>query len=202
MKKRKLLTAPQVARLCGADLKTIHNWVNAGRIDHFRTPGRHLRFRAEDVAAFMESFGYPVPPDLASPEKELVVLLDPNRDSRSRARRSLARNYEVKAFACPVEALLTVGRERPVALALDVDLPALDGFHLLERLKKTGVTDEMSVVVYGSKKVEASKRKSGRWNEAGGLAFVRKPDVSSLRKTIDELLTARSESPARTGANR
>ena len=48
--REKLLTASDLATLCEVDLKTIHNWVDRGRIAHFRTPGRHLRFRAADVA--------------------------------------------------------------------------------------------------------------------------------------------------------
>lgn len=49
----KLLTASDVADLCEVDLKTIHNWVERGCIPHFRTPGRHLRFQALDVARFL-----------------------------------------------------------------------------------------------------------------------------------------------------
>jgi hypothetical protein len=37
-----LFTAPEVARFCKVDLKTIHNWVDRQQIEHFRTPGRHL----------------------------------------------------------------------------------------------------------------------------------------------------------------
>lgn len=61
----KLLTASDLATLCEVDLKTIHNWVDRGRIVHFRTPGRHLRFRAADVAEFLRAWGYNVPRELA-----------------------------------------------------------------------------------------------------------------------------------------
>ena len=44
-----LFTASELARFCHVDLKTIHNWVEKGEIRHFRTPGRHLRFRRPDV---------------------------------------------------------------------------------------------------------------------------------------------------------
>src|SRR6202012_3177766 len=59
--REKLLTASDLAALCEVDLKTIHNWVDRGRIAHFRTPGRHLRFRAADVAEFLRAWGYTVP---------------------------------------------------------------------------------------------------------------------------------------------
>lgn len=55
------LTARAVAELCGVELKTVHNWVLDGRLAHFRTPGRHLRFQPEVVAAFLSECGYAKP---------------------------------------------------------------------------------------------------------------------------------------------
>jgi excisionase family DNA binding protein len=60
-KRNELLTASQVANLCQVAIKTIHNWTNDGKIKHFRTPGRHLRFRTGDVAEFMKNVGFPIP---------------------------------------------------------------------------------------------------------------------------------------------
>jgi excisionase family DNA binding protein len=62
----KLLTATDVSLLCQIDSKTVHNWCRAGRIKHFRTPGRHLRFRRADVVEFLQEWGYPVPSTLES----------------------------------------------------------------------------------------------------------------------------------------
>ena len=59
-----LFTATDVAKMCSVDLKTIHNWANKGRIQHFRTPGRHLRFKPSDVVEFLKAWGFPVPPGL------------------------------------------------------------------------------------------------------------------------------------------
>lgn len=54
-KTSKPLTTPAVARMIGVDLKTVHNWVVKGKIKHFRTPGRHLRFYFWDVMDFIEN---------------------------------------------------------------------------------------------------------------------------------------------------
>jgi hypothetical protein len=47
------------------DLKTIHNWVDAGHLTGRRTEGRHLRFARPVVTQFMRRFGYPIPPSLS-----------------------------------------------------------------------------------------------------------------------------------------
>lgn len=58
-----LLDAGEVARICQADLKTIHNWCDRGQIPatcFFRTPGRHLRFYKGPILAWLAGRGYPV----------------------------------------------------------------------------------------------------------------------------------------------
>jgi len=73
--REKLLTASDLATLCEVDLKTIHNWVDRGRIAHFRTPGRHLRFRAADVAEFLRAWGYSVPRELARASARTIMVV-------------------------------------------------------------------------------------------------------------------------------
>jgi excisionase family DNA binding protein len=63
-RKRNIMTAPMVARICECDLKTIHNWVNSGKMNAFRTPGRHLRFTKADVVSFLQKYGFVVPGEL------------------------------------------------------------------------------------------------------------------------------------------
>jgi excisionase family DNA binding protein len=71
----RLVTASELATLCEVDLKTIHNWVDRGRIAHFRTPGRHLRFRAADVADFLRRWGYTVPREIARASSRTVLVV-------------------------------------------------------------------------------------------------------------------------------
>lgn len=59
-----LFKGTDLAGFCGCDLKTIHNWADKGKIEHFRTPGRHLRFKPEDVKTFLEKYGYPIPDEV------------------------------------------------------------------------------------------------------------------------------------------
>jgi excisionase family DNA binding protein len=85
-----LFTAADVARFCACDLKTVHNWADAGKIDFFRTPGRHLRFKPAEVKRFLQRFGYPVPAEVeaAVPNAEvsapaIATVEQPNEGSAS-----------------------------------------------------------------------------------------------------------------------
>jgi excisionase family DNA binding protein len=48
-----VMTTGEVAKLFGVDPKTVNRWAHDGRLDSFRTPGGHLRFRESVVRAFL-----------------------------------------------------------------------------------------------------------------------------------------------------
>jgi len=58
---RRLLAASDIAGMCGVCLKTIHNWVDEGKVPEIRTPGGHRRFRPAEVIAFLQRFAFDIP---------------------------------------------------------------------------------------------------------------------------------------------
>ena len=70
------ITAGDMARWLSVDLKTIHNWADRGQIPHFRTPGRHLRFRRPHVLDFLRKYGCPIPEELESERPRVALLVD------------------------------------------------------------------------------------------------------------------------------
>jgi excisionase family DNA binding protein len=127
----KLLTASDLAALCEVDLKTIHNWVDRGRIAHFRTPGRHLRFRAADVAEFLRAWGYTVPRDLVKATTRSVLAVG-SKETASHVIRSVNNALPIRDVRHPYDALILAGVEPTDVYVLDarviaedVDLPAM-----------------------------------------------------------------------------
>jgi len=176
-----LFTAPQVAKICSTDLKTIHNWVNRGEIKSFRTPGRHLRFRREDILEFLNRFGYPIP-DGFSPSRKRVVLCDDTDTLRRSLKRTLSRDFEVEAFGDHVDALLAVGRQKP-------DLVVVNGghseeiTHLVERLASG--KDALQILVYGEN-IDEDSYAIGR---GSSIEFVPTADGKEIRKSIIALMS-------------
>lgn len=117
--REKLLTASDLAALCEVDLKTIHNWVDRGRISHFRTPGRHLRFRAADVAEFLRAWGYAVPRELARATSRLVMAIG-SKDTMAHVTRALGEGVPVRHASHPYDALIYAGSEPADAFVVDV----------------------------------------------------------------------------------
>lgn len=181
-KAKDLFTASEVAGFCQVDLKTIHNWAERGEIRHFRTPGRHLRFRRIDILDFLRRYGYPVPEDLAG-GKPRVVVLDDDPDAAARSSRILADGFTVASHRDVVQALLSIGADAPDAVVVTDEVNGLDGLRIIERMHSTEATRHVRTVLFSgdpTRKAEAL--------EKGASALVDKPDVGRLRQTLRALM--------------
>jgi excisionase family DNA binding protein len=180
-----LYTASDVARFCQVDLKTIHNWADKGEIRHFRTPGRHLRFRRLDVLEFLRRYGYAIPEELLEGRPRLVIV-DADANAASALRKALARRFDVTVFADALEAFVALVGIDPDVLVLDPDAPACDAMHVVERLKSIEVTAHIRVFVV--------TRRAAHLREpllaAGAVDVVSKDDPTRLRDALERLTGA------------
>ena len=177
-----LFTASDAARFCQVDLKTIHNWADKGEIRHFRTPGRHLRFRRLDVLDFLRKYGYPIP-EVLRLGKPKVVAVDEDANILTALKRVLSRRFELTTFQDPFDALVAVGNLQPDAIIFDTKTPGIDGLRLLERLKSIEATAHIRTIVYSA---QEEMRKPAL--EAGAYDFVLKGEVSELRDSLELLM--------------
>lgn len=177
-----LFTASDVARFCQVDLKTIHNWADKGEIRHFRTPGRHLRFRRLDVLDFLRKYGYPIP-EVLRMGKPKVVVVDEDPQVLAALRRTLARRFDLTTFQDPFDALVAVGSLQPDALIFDVKMPGLDGIRCLERLRSIDATSHIRCIVYSTHE-EAKKNAT----DAGAYDFIKKGELAELRDSLERLM--------------
>lgn len=172
MNSNDLFTAPQVAKICSVNLKTIHNWVERGEMKSFRTPGRHLRFRRQDIVEFLSRFGYPVPEGF-QPTKRRIVLISDNGSLRPLAR-SLSRDFDVEAFSDQVDALLSIGQQRPDLVLVNTDCGD-NARHLVDRLAATD--GNSPVVAFGLTSIGD-----------GRIEFVPTNEIKEIRKRVGEIL--------------
>lgn len=177
-----LFTASDVAKFCQVDLKTIHNWADKGEIRHFRTPGRHLRFRRLDVLDFLRKYGYPIP-EVLRMGKPKVVIVDEDPGVLAAMRRTLSRRFDLTTFQDPFDTLVAVGNLQPDALILDIQMPGLDGVRCLERLRAIDATAHIRCIVYSSH--EDAKKSA---TDAGAYDFIKKGELGDLRDSLERLM--------------
>jgi two-component system response regulator MtrA len=114
-----------------------------------------------------------------------VLLVEDNEELAFGLRRTLeAHGYHVVVEATGEGALVALGRVAPHLVILDLTLPGLDGFGVLERLRQAGGT--MPVLILSARGEEADKVRGFR---TGADDFVTKPfGVRELVERVAALL--------------
>jgi CheY-like chemotaxis protein len=124
---------------------------------------------------------------LHGPGKVLVV--DDDRDTRDLLQTALAqRGFDVVLTASGKRALTLARQEQPNLILLDLKLPGLDGYEVLQRLKNSVDTADIPVVVItGSLTDEELKRQ--KVLSLGAARFMTKPfAVNELADEIGSLV--------------
>lgn len=143
----RFLTATQVARMCGVDIKTIHNWAGKGRIRAHRTGGRHLRFWPLDVVDFLRAWELGVPETLRAARLRVLVV-DADPAALAACKRALSRRFEVTVTDDVVEAVVAAATLRPDVLVVG-DASPLGLDHLARSLGSIEATRHVRVVPRG-----------------------------------------------------
>ena len=106
-------------------------------------------------------------------------------DDSEVVRELIAVNLELEGL----EALERVAEQRPDAITLDVMMPRLDGFSMVERLRADPLTADIPVVVVTGR---ASARDLARGKALGVEAYLTKPfEPSELVATVLQLIGQR-----------
>jgi excisionase family DNA binding protein len=177
-----LFTAPEVARFCRVDLKTIHNWVDRQQIEHFRTPGRHLRFRRADVIDFLRRYNYPVPEEL-QPRRPVIYTLAADAALPTAVRRSMGGDMDVQSFTTEVDLGLAVGRNPPDVVLIDADSRGVDHFAIVQSLRSYGGTEPLRLILCSE-----HEPPPGDPARHGVDSWISKSSLKELRSTIEALL--------------
>ena len=176
-----LFTAPEVARFCKVDLKTIHNWVDREQIEHFRTPGRHLRFRRADVIDFLMRFSYPVPEEL-QPRRPAVYALSSDTPLSGAIRRACSSDMEVEVFDSVMDLGLRAGHAPPDVIVLDAEAVPQGVVGIVQSLRGFSATETCRVIL-------CSDRQPGPGDSSkmGADGWIARSSMRELRSTLEAL---------------
>jgi excisionase family DNA binding protein len=196
MNKKPVFTTFEAAKLCHVSPLSIINWVNAGRLAAFRTPGGHRRIRREDLILFMRDNGLPLPDELKQGSgRPRILVIDDETDVRDELVQHLTSRpagYEVMTASSGFEAGRLVATFRPDVVVLDLRMPGLDGFQVCRAIKaapETAGTKVISMTGYFTPETEA------RSLECGAVRCFAKPfEPSTLSEFVDSAM-ARQASP-------
>jgi excisionase family DNA binding protein len=181
-------TTHDIARFCDVYPSSVVRWINEGKLKSYETPGGHQRVSRENLLAFLKEFRIPIPTEVESPQKR-VLIVDDDVDTTRILERAFTRYpdlFKVEVCHSGVEALIHIGRGAPDLLIIDIVMPKMDGFQVCHVLKSEPQTSALKIIVVSGKKLPFSEKKLA---EAGIDAFFRKPlDLADLLARGAELL--------------
>jgi excisionase family DNA binding protein len=186
----RLYTTNQLARLFGVVPTTVIDWIEAGKLNAFKTLGGHRRITHSAVLDFLREQGLPSPPAFSELTNKVLILDDEPEvlDLFTRILQQGMPEVETIAADHPVEALVRIGSERPQVVLFDIYMPDMDGFEFCRRLNKNRSAGMVLVAVSG----DNSEETVGRILEAGADRFLSKTDApAQLVSVCRELIRPR-----------
>ena len=176
------LTLGQAAKFLGVAQSTIRKWSDQGRVPAFYTPGGHRRYRRGDLEAFLDRSG---PGGRREGPRVLVVDDDPQTREFVRVNLEME-GYSVREASGAEEALAAIEDTAPELVLLDVVMPGVDGWQMLQRMQERH--GSIPVIMFSGK---IGENAAGDAKQRGASGFLGKPfDPQQLIERAKQLVPA------------
>lgn len=187
----KTLKPGEIAAYCDVHHRTVSRWIANGQLKGHKLPGRgNYRVQLDDFLAFLEKQKMPMPKDLISEvpsSMAKIVIIDDEPAFRAAIKRALyGNNYDITLANDGFQAGVKLMQLKPDLITLDLDMPGLNGFEVLNFIKQVPEFAQLKVVVIsGLPEADLEKAKAH-----GADAVLAKPfENSTLNNVIADLLS-------------
>jgi excisionase family DNA binding protein len=145
----KVFSTFQAAKICHVAPVTIIRWIEAGRLESYKTPGGHRRIREQDLVTFIEENGLPrySAGGISTPR---VLVVDDEMVVRRFIQKSLEESVleSICEFSNDgIDALMKLGIFQPHLMVLDVNIPWVDGLEICRRIRSNENTRQIKIIV-------------------------------------------------------
>jgi excisionase family DNA binding protein len=173
------LTLGEAARYLGVAQSTIRKWSDSGRLRAFYTPGGHRRFRRSDLETFVGG-------SRGGGGGASILIVDDDERLREFIRVNLEmEGYDVREAASADEGLAALEEEPPDLILLDVQMPRMNGWEMLQRVQERHGVGSIPVIMFSGKADEDARAVA----ERGAHAFIGKPfDPQQLIESTKQFL--------------
>lgn len=115
-----------------------------------------------------------------------ILIVDDNKTNLVSAKNALADDYKVTAVTSGEQALKFLDKNVPDLILLDINMPEMDGFEVLERIKNIPECNHLPVIFLTADSDSATE---SRCLESGAQDFIVKPFVPAvMRSRIGRIL--------------
>lgn len=148
----------EAAQMLGVALRTVQLWVEAGVLSAWKTAGGHRRIPIGSVEALLEqrrqSTRAPLRGHQASEgggDRLFRILLVEDDESLRKLFSMIFETWNasivLETAADGFEGLVKLGQNRPDLLITDLNMPGMDGFKMMQHLRKMPGLQDLEIVV-------------------------------------------------------
>jgi len=150
-----ILTSREAGQLCGVNFRTIILWVECGQLRASRLPGRgDYRIALTDLKEFANRSGLPIQ-DSSQPSVSKILIVDDDPPMAKSIQRVLRQaGYETQIAPDGLQAGSLIHSFQRALMTLDLRMPGLDGFGVLNFLKKTVVMPSLKILFISGESAE------------------------------------------------
>jgi excisionase family DNA binding protein len=155
MIKVKSLTTGDIAEYCDVNLRTVIRWIDKGSLKGYKLPGRgNNRVTVTNFVAFLKENNMPIPSELL-PNNKTILIVDDDKNMGITINRVLKNS----GFQCDTAtngflAGSKLMQHKPTLMTLDLSMPGLNGFELLQHLRAEEQFTDLKILVISALKQE------------------------------------------------
>ncbi|HEV8537529.1 MAG TPA: response regulator [Bacteroidota bacterium] len=189
---RKPLNVGLVAKICRVSKKTVLNWIYKDALRAFTTFGGHYRVWPGDLKKFLAQAGLDVPFQCVDERQTTFLIVDDDPTYKLILKEAILSRFpeaDVIMTDDGYEALLLIGERKPDVVMLDLRMPKVDGFQVLELLRSRKKDNSMKVIVLSAYiDSEAQERLKHTITDE---VWEKRKDSSELLDSLAEMLESR-----------
>ncbi len=144
------LSTGDLARFCQVTPATIVNWIRAGKLDVYTTPGGQYRMELDKFLQFLKENSFPIPDELQTQRARRILVMDDNPEllkSLTRVLKKSGLKSEIILASNGYDGLIQVGDFKPDVISLELAMPKLDGAEMIRRLRSNPDTKGIRILV-------------------------------------------------------
>jgi len=140
----------RAAQICRVTTRTINNWIRAGILKAYSTPGGHFRIWPFDLEKFLKAYNMDINFSSKGDRARKILIVDDDDAYAEMIRDVLhdkLENCEISITQDGYEALIMLGELKPDLLVLDLLMPGLDGFKVLDLITNRITDNPLKVLI-------------------------------------------------------
>ena len=145
----KTLKPSEIAAYCDVHQRTVSRWIANGELKGHKLPGRgNYRVVFDDFLVFLKKFQIPVPADFQALSLPKILVIDDEEGYlKSLKRLFINYGYQVATAKDGFAAGVSLMSEDPALVTLDINMPGLNGFEVLQFIRQRAELADLKVIV-------------------------------------------------------